>query len=147
MTDSTLSSELRALATKLLEQAAKLEANDRDLWIPPRQMLAEITDNPDDGWVIRTVKAGADFNNEYPYTVVPYGQKWRQCRPLQDPLVLQFRPHTPDDPPPVGDYEYVIVVRRSGIIEGGESIDLEWDLDSENPETEIIGWLPQGAKW
>lgn len=137
--------KLLELATKLKETAEKLQP---EKWVPPREMIAEVTNHDHGEWFVRRVKAGTSFDYEELYSASD-DIKWRHCRPLQDPFVYQFRPHTPGDPPPnfLAPNTKVVVIARNGKIGIGEGIKLYWDSNLDQPMYDIIGWLPLGERY
>jgi hypothetical protein len=149
-----LITQLRETAAKLLEQAALLELAPKEAppnWLPPREMVVEICDDLEDGeWSVRLVKT---FRKDDAFPIIDsVGVSWRFARPLRNPLVLQFRPHVPGNPIPEGVTEAaakaggeVLVMLESGDVFADIARNLSWRKNPGN--TDIIGWLPIGARW
>lgn len=101
--------------------------------------LVEGRDFDDDVWKIDT------FVRYLSDTSLPYlcrNDPWKQCRPLQDPLIIQFRPHTPGDTMPCDGKQKVRVMYRCGDIDIDKAKEYDWNEAGTN--TDIIGWLPIG---
>ena len=78
--------------------------------------------------------------------VMAHGRGWRYCRPLQDPLILQFKAHKPGDPmPKMGEMDAVKVINSAGFITQGVAYDFDWS-ERRSPNYQIIGWMP-AAGW
>lgn len=67
------------------------------------------------------------------------GGSYRHCRPLQDPLILQFKPHNPGDQMPCDGGLRVMIMRRDGGVSRGTARMMYW---SESGDSSIIGWMP-----
>lgn len=105
--------------------------------------IVEVRDYDDAKWATRRFMRTSKIK---PCFVAENDIAWSDCRPLQDPLILQFKPHTPGDPMPSSRGAQVSVMRRDGVVTSCEAWQLDWDKIPSYPHLEIIGWMP-AAGW
>ena len=138
--------ELEEASRQCLEQAERLRAlvqqETEAGYIPRVGEIAEFRDSEDE-WIALEFKA-FDDDPCYPYRCGMLN--WEQCRPLSNPLVLQFREHVPGDPMPCDGVQSVTALFRSNITVTGRADVRDWGCREHNPSSEIIGWLPVGAR-
>ena len=68
---------------------------------------------------------------------------WRHCRPLQDPLILQFKAHKPGDSMPCDGGLRVRFLRHDGGVDIFPASRCIWESCGT---ASIIGWMP-AAGW
>ena len=69
----------------------------------------------------------------------------KDCRPLQDPLILQFKSHQPGDPMPCDGGLRVRILNEENYVMNGAANGFDWS-EREDWLLKIIGWMP-AAGW
>ena len=127
MNHEEMQTELDTLKRRIAEIEAQMNEPE---WVPFPGEIVEVSDAGKE-WVVRKFykyKTGEEF----PY--VSDFAKWGHARPLSDPNVIQFRPHTPGDPMPCSRAARVVVRLLSGEISSSEAGTWVWEG--------ITAWAP-----
>ena len=120
--------------TKLKEEVS-LEKVD-DSWKP---RVGEIVEMSDDGdyWLLRRYEDDGDFG-----FMDTFGESWENCRPLNDPMVIQLIPHVPGDEMPCDFDSDVIVLHGNDFSKRYYTVDsaknISWDRFDSNDD--VFGW-------
>ena len=120
------------LEKELAELKASYQKDEEEEWKP---RVGEIVEMSDQGgyWLLRRYDSESDFG-----FIDSFGESWENCRPLNDPMVIQLIPHVPGDAAPCESGNATIVLYENGEYES-TSFDLDWS--NRNAEGyNIIGW-------
>ena len=128
MNREEMQTELDALKRRIAEIEAQMAEPD---WVPFPGEIVEGRDRDGDEWVVsRFVERVPERCHQWDCGV----DMWIHVRPLQDPNVIQLRPHTPGDPMPCDGKSMVVVRIPDGRISSGKAYSWAWDG--------IVAWAP-----
>jgi hypothetical protein len=132
-----LEKELKQLKIDLAEDDEISEA----VWKP---RIGEICEFSDDGvkWCVDRFLDKFDDDGERKYQYIGDWDVHRDCRPLNDPMVIQLIPHKPGDPNPTKENSFVLIKYRSGATDILSSEHSYWGTAENNHHDEIVAWVP-----
>ena len=127
-----LRDRLNTLETEIQKLRAQLNNPELDVW---PGMVVEVRNSTMGEWVVRKLMALPSLENGEYYQVLG-GGRWHFCRPIQDHLLLQFKPHDwKNSPIPCDPSLRVDLMFHDRSIANNElTSDMDW--------VEVIGWRP-----